>query len=268
MNILQAIKDPKVFAEHFRGDSWTPWLTFLCALFALPMTKEQLAIYRKHTGRTAAPTEPLNESWLICGRRAGKSFVLALVAVFLACFKDWRRYLGVGETGTVMVIAADRRQARVIMRYVKGLLASVPMLARQIESETRESISLKNRIVIEVHTASFRTTRGYTIVAALLDELAFWPTDENSSDPDYEIINALKPGMATIPGSVLLCASSPYARRGALWDAHRKHFGKEADPVLVWVAPTRSMNPSVPQRIVDEGRPLASTSRVRRAVPR
>jgi hypothetical protein len=44
--------------------------------------------------------------------------------------------------------------------------------------------------------------------------------------------------MATIPGAMLLCASSPYARRGALWDAHRRHFGKDGDPILVWQADT------------------------------
>jgi hypothetical protein len=253
MNILQAIKDPKVFGQHFTTDTWLPWIAFLAALFALPMTKEQLALYRKYTGgRKTPPREPLYEAWLICGRRAGKSFVLALVAVYLACFKDWRQYLGPGERGTIMIIAADRRQARVIMRYVKGLLASVPMLSRQVEGETRESVALRNRITVEVHTASFRTTRGYSIVAALLDEIAFWPVDENSADPDFEIINALRPGKATIPGAMLLCASSPYARRGALWDAHRKHFGKDGDPVLVWQATTREMNATVPERVIAE----------------
>src|SRR5438309_1660243 len=43
-----------------------------------------------------------------------------------------------------------------------------------------------------------------------------------------EVINAIKPGMATIPGSMLLCANSPHARRGALWEAYRKHFGQMA----------------------------------------
>src|SRR5436309_10261771 len=57
--------------------------------------------------------------------------------------------------------------------------------------------------------------------------------------------------MATIPNAMLLCASSPYARRGALWDAHRRHFGKDGDPVLVWRAPTRTMNPSVSQQVID-----------------
>jgi hypothetical protein len=101
--------------------------------------------------------------------------MLATIAVFLGCFKDWTPFLGPGEVGTIMVVCADRRQTRVIMRYYLGLLKAVPMLKRQIEGVTQESITLKNRVVIEIHTASFRTTR-YTIVAALLDELAFWPT--------------------------------------------------------------------------------------------
>jgi len=106
-----------------------------------------------------------------------------------------------------------------------------------------------------------KTTRGYTIVAALCDEIAFWPTDD-AAEPDYEVLNALRPGMATIPNAMLLCASSPYARRGALWDAYRRHFplGGECvvshspskpNRVLVWKAATRVMNPTVSQHIID-----------------
>jgi hypothetical protein len=52
---------------------------------------------------------------------------------------------------------------------------------------------------LKVHTASFRTTRGYTIVVGLCDELAFWTVDENSAEPDVEVLNALRPGMALSP---------------------------------------------------------------------
>jgi hypothetical protein len=252
VNILAALDDPKIFARHFRGTSWNAWRAFLCALFGLPMSDDQLAIYRQCTERTDRSTQAASEGWLCCGRRAGKSFALALIAVFLACFRDWRSFLSPGEVATVMVISADRRQARTITRYVVGLLQATPMLKRQIESMTVESVTLKNRVVIEVHTASFRTVRGYTVVAALCDEIAFWTTDEDAAAPDVEVLNALRPSMSTVPGAVLLCASSPHARRGALWEAHRKHFGRDGDPILVWQAPTRAMNPSVPQSLIDE----------------
>jgi hypothetical protein len=105
--------------------------------------------------------------------------------------------------------------------------------------------------VIEVHTASFRTVRGYTLAAVICDEIAFWRSDE-SANPDSEILSAIRPGLATLPGALLLCISSPYARRGALWEAYRRHFGQDGDPVLVWQAATREMNPSVPQSVIDE----------------
>ena len=137
------------------------------------------------------------------------------------------------------------------MRYVRGLLKSVPMLQAMVERATGDSISLRQRVTIETHTASFRTTRGYSIVAALLDELAFWPTDEGSAEPDTEVIAAIRPGMASVPGAMLLCASSPYARRGALWEAYRRYFGKD-EGVLIWQAPTRQMNPTIPEFVVNE----------------
>lgn len=108
MNVIQAIDDANVFASAFKNrDTWAAWIAFLCALFGLPMTPEQLAIYRECTGRSDQPTEAAKEAWLVCGRRSGKSFTLALVAVFLAAFKDWRPYLGPGEVGTITVIAAE-----------------------------------------------------------------------------------------------------------------------------------------------------------------
>jgi hypothetical protein len=246
--LLDLMADRKVFGPWFRRGDWSAWGAFLAALFALPMSEAQATAYRACTGRSEVPVAPFSEAWLVVGRRGGKSFILALVAVFLATFKDWRPYLAPGERATIMVIAADRRQARVIMRYVKALLAGVPMLKRLIERQAVESVDLANAITIEVHTASFRSVRGYTLVAALLDEVAFWRSDESAS-PDSEILAALRPAMATVPGSILLAASSPYARRGVLYKAWSGHHGKDS-PILVWQAGTRTMNPDVPEAVV------------------
>ena len=52
---------------------------------------------------------------------------------------------------------------------------------------------------------------------------------EIEANPDTEILNALRPAMATVPGALLLSISSPYAKRGELWRAHEAHYGKGGD---------------------------------------
>jgi hypothetical protein len=252
LTLLQAIRDPNLFGPWFKDQAtWEPWFAFIAALFGLGLEGDQRALFRSCTDRGHAPTAPFKEAFLVIGRRGGKSFILALIAVWLACFKNYLPYLQPGERATVLVVAVDRRQSRVIMRYVGGLLRGIPMLARLIERETTEAFDLAGRVTIEVATASFRTTRGYTICAALCDELAFWRSDD-SANPDREILDAIRPAMATIPGAMLLCASSPYARRNVLWEAFQKFYGREDARVLVWKAPTRVMNPTVPKSTIDE----------------
>jgi len=124
------------------------------------------------------------------------------------------------------------------------------MLERLIVREDKESVELANRTVIEVGTASFRSTRGYTLVAALCDEVAFWRS-EDSANPDFEIIQALRPGLATLNGK-LIVLSSPYSKKGFLYESHRRYYGTNDPHTLVAQAPSLTMNPSLPKRVVDE----------------
>jgi hypothetical protein len=253
-SILRVMTDTRLFKRWFKDPAtWICWTVFLSALFGLPIDPAAIEIFQRCTGRTLPPAGAFNEAWLIVGRRGGKSIILALIAVFLAVFKDWSGRLVPGERGTVMVIAADKKQARVIFRYITSLIIETPMLKSLVDGEpTQERIDLKNGISIEISTANFRSVRGYTIVAALCDEIAFWMGDD-SANPDTEILAALRPAMATLsPDAMLLCASSPYAQRGALYEAFKKHYGRDDAPVLVWKASTRTMNPSVPQSVIDE----------------
>lgn len=227
-------------------------MAFLKVMFALPLTPQEEQIFKDCTGRDKLPTKPYRELWLVVGRRGGKSLILSLIAVWLAVFRDWRPYLQPGERATIMVIAVDRKQARTMFRYILGFLENVPMLKMLIERKTLETIELKRQVAIEVHTASFRTIRGYTIAAALLDEIAFFRSDEDSSNPDTEIITALKPAMKTIPTSMLLCASSPYARRGVLWENYDRYYGENNPNILVWQAPTWVMNRSITRDDLDD----------------
>lgn len=251
MNIIQAMD--RAFAPTFkrrvlRGDTWRMWKVFLSALFALPLPGEALEIYQRHTGRADTPTESFSEAFVIAGRRSGKSIIAALVAVFLACFRDYTDILVGGEVGVLMILSSDRRQGRVIFGYVAAFLNS-PMLKSMVVAKLKESITLSNGITIEIRTSDYRAVRGATIVGVVADELAFWPA-ENSANPDTEVLNALRPAMATVPNAILLCISSPYAKRGELWRAFREHYGKSGSPVLVWKSSSKEMNPTLSTAII------------------
>jgi len=252
MTILEAMRLPALFGAFFgEEENWAPWQAFLAALFGLPMSEAQFALYRCHTGREHPPEGQAREGWVVAGRRAGKSLIAALVAVFVACFRSYAEVLAPGERATVAVIAPDRAQARVVFRYTCGLIDAAPLLQKLVVRRTASAVELANRVVIEVHTCSYRTTRGYSFAAVIADECAFW-RDETSATPDVEVLNAVRPGLVTIPGSLLVAISSPYSRRGALWQAFKTHYGKDGDPVLVWQAPTLAMNPTVPAHVIDD----------------
>ena len=187
---------------------------------------------------------------------------MSAVAVFLACFQDYADVLSPGEQGEVMLLAPDRRQARVEFKYIESLIDSSPLLSSMVKSRTKETITLTNNITISVHTSSFRSIRGYTVVAAICDEIAFFHSDD-SANPDTEILNALRPSMATIPTGLLLCISTPYSRRGVLWDAYERYWGEDDPDVLVWQGTTQQMNPLVPDRVIErayEEDPLAAAA--------
>jgi hypothetical protein len=248
LSIIDVCQDPDLFGPWFKGQSWSSWFCFLKCMFGLALTASELQLFQACTGRSAPSPGGYLEASLIIGRRGGKSLILALISAYLACFFDWKPYLTGGERASVVIIAADRRQATVIFKYLRAFL-SVPLLKGMLQRETADTLELDNGVSIEIQTASFRTIRGRTVVAALCDELAFW-MGEDSANPDTEIIAALKPAMATIPRALMLKASSPYSRRGVLWNDHRKHFGKDDSAPLIWQADTRTMNPSVPEAVI------------------
>lgn len=247
VTIHDAMTDPALFGDTFGGASFAAWRALLSGFYGLPMDEAGADTFKTLTGRTDPPTQAHDELWLVVGRRGGKSQAAALIAAFEAAFQDHRDKLAPGEWATVMLLAADRNQARTLLRYVRGLFEH-PMLKPLVERDTASGLELVNRCAIEVHTASHKAVRGYTLAAVICDELAFWMSE--GASPDVEVLAALRPALATLGGK-LIGISSPYARRGVLWETYKRHFGKDGR-VLVAQAPSRTMNPTLPQRVVDD----------------
>ena len=241
---LPSVFDTLDLFPEFAEPSWAAWRVFLKATEGQALEPAELEIFARHTGRTRPPTKPVREAYVVAGRRGGKSQIASVIAIDRARReRTWK--LATGERVAVPVISADREQAAIMLSYVKGMLAESPALAGLVVGKpTKTGVALSNRTRIEIYTSSYRTVRGRTLAAAFGDELAFWRNEETSTNPDREIITALKPGLLTSRGP-LICISSPYARKGVLWEMYKRYFGVEDAPVLIWQASSLEMNPTL-----------------------
>lgn len=247
--IRKALTDPLLLGKVLVGPTWHPWRTLLIASMGEALTEAERPIFTALTGRPKEPLARVEELVAVVGRRGGKSRAMATLATYIAglCKHDLVR----GERGIVLLIAPDQRQASIALNYAEAALEASPILRQLVANRTSDTLELTNGISIEVRAASFRRLRGPTYVACIADEAAFWHSDEFSSNADTEILSAVRPGLATT-GGPLIIASSPYAKRGVLWDAHRRHYGPDGDPlILVAQGASRDFNPSLPQRVVD-----------------
>ncbi|MDT0581436.1 hypothetical protein [Brumicola blandensis] len=244
ISIIEFMEDQEILGTQFTSETWNNWKALLAGFYGL---KTDNKTFRKLTNRKP-PKTPCDELWMVIGRRGGKSQMAALLAVYEAIFNTHKDKLSKGELATIMVVASDRKQARSVMRYIQGLLLENPMLRSMVINESSDSIELNNKCIIEIMTANHRGIRGYTVGAVILDEIAFFYSD--GANPDREIISAVRPSLATLNGK-LIALSSPYARKGVLWNNFKRYFGEDTN-VLVAKAPSLIMNPSLPTSVVEQ----------------
>ena len=235
------------FGRLLSGDSWRAWRVLLIAIVGEELTADERTIFESLTGRPTEPAEPVEEFW---ARRGGKTRSMAALAAYIAGCVDHRNTLAPGERGVLPIMAASTVQATQAFNFVSGIFSSAANLKGLLENETNDTISLASGVDITIRPASFRTIRGITAVAAIADEIAFWRSDD-LANPDTEILRALRPALATT-GGLLAAISSPHAKRGELYSTFKRHFGPAGhSSILVAKAPSRTMNPSLSQRVVD-----------------
>lgn len=172
---------------------------------------------------------------------------------------QYKEHLSPGETAVVLCLSQDKDQAGVLLGYCQGILETSPRLRSllptneqgEVKEPSGDSIKLNNGIQIRVKAASFRSLRGFTACAVLADEIAFW-RDSNSRNPADFILKSVRPTLASMPGSMLLAFSSPWAKSGVLWDHHKSYY-KENDPhIICFQGASRTLNPTLPKRVVEK----------------
>jgi hypothetical protein len=249
INISAAMESPALFEPYFRGPSWAVWKACLKAALVEPMSDAELKDFTSVAGRQP-PDKRVRELVVAAGRGAGKDSVASLLVTHAAINFDPRGKLRPGETAVAMALACDRHQAGILFNYVRGFFETVPALKAMVVRVTADAIELSNRVVIEIHSASFRAVRGRSILCAVLDECAFF-RDENFASPDVELVAALSPGLARVKGSMLILISSVHKRSGILYQRWKDHYGRDGD-VLVLRGTTRQFNASFDEAIIQK----------------
>ncbi len=168
MNAIEFIRNP----DLINGDLGLSQETALRLQYGLPLSARQKAIARSALGRDLLSPREYSESTFICGRRSGKSDRLAAnVAVYEAAVGAHEKHLAPGERGHIVLIAQDKRAARVLYRYILAKLENSTMLSQLLQDVRKEEIDLTNGLTISIFPCSFRATRGFSIPVAILDEV-------------------------------------------------------------------------------------------------
>lgn len=254
MNVVDAIRDPNLLRPFF-GEvrTWQPWLCALRAVYGLPITSRRgRALVLHATGRAAATLPPagFSTALFLTGRRSGKSRIAATIAAFEAVLAGHQRKLAPGERGVVPVVAPTKAQGRIVRDYMRAIF-DLPLFSTVLGSETTDGFVLRDGTRIEIMAGDYRTVRGYTLLAAVVDEACFLGYETESRISDTELVRALKPSLATVGGK-MIAISSPYARKGWCHTQYKRHHGNPVGRTLVWNAPSRMMNTTLPQSVVDE----------------
>jgi hypothetical protein len=250
VSMRDALADPNLLGGILDGPSWAVWCVLLIASQGERLTDDERVIFERFTGRPCEPGIRVEEFWGIIGRRGGKSRAISVLSVYVAALCDHSENLVSGERGLVLCLAQNQRTAAVTFEYACSIFESKPVLGALIIGRTADTLSLKGRIDLEIRPASFRSLRGLTCVQVIADETAVWFSDETSANTDAEILNAIRPALATTGGQ-LFVISSPYGKFGEVWETFNAHYGPDGDPlILVAKGSTAEFNPQISPSVI------------------
>ena len=200
------------------------------------------------------PTAGFSQALFLTGRRSGKKFgMAAVIAAFEAALTETRETrLAKGEKGVVAVVSPTKGQSKVVKDYIRGCLK--PTRSRLRESTTPGFLPSAKWRPHSNH--GWRLSHGASVSASALASMmkiaAYLRLSRKMKVPRCrKRIRAVEAGLPTTGGK-FIAISSPYARKGWCFSTHQKNFGNDRGRTLVWNAPSRVMNETLPQSVVDE----------------
>lgn len=259
MNIIEGIRDPNLFRVYVTGkpdgslNTWQNWMSFLKVLHGIETDEREHDVIRKCTGRNPQKLsrDGYTEAVVLAGRRSGKSKTIALAGAYEAVLSGKHEGLSCGEIPMVAIVSPTRNQSRIIHSYLRSIFDSSPILQHELKEKQRDSFVLTTGVEIAIVTGDPKRVRGFTVIAAIIDEVSMFHLAEDSRvRSDTELIRSIRPSLASTGGR-LLCVGTPYQARGYSYETWKRAYGNDDCDVLCWNAPSLLMNVTLSPRVVE-----------------
>jgi hypothetical protein len=222
----------------------TPQRAWIKACQGDPLDRGEASAWRRGTGRVGVKWwtrtyKPRwhGERWLIGGRRSLKS-TMGASSVLFECL----RRAPSPEALSGLIISPGLRQSnRIGLEMVRQFLTTIPELDGQLISETTDSLTLANGVVIRTLPGDPRLVQGFNAAIVWLDEAAGFK-DETAVSNFEDVLDAVRPATATVADSVILITTLPGVKSGSIHDAWQSRLERDA---LVWKTSSVEFNPSL-----------------------
>ncbi len=204
------------------------------------------------------------------GRRGGKSATIAAkvaVAELLTTVGEGEEKRPLhdvppGDIGYFGMVSAEKGQAKARLSTAKKALRA---LGYNFDvANTEELILQDTRLGIKAVTASKEGVVSFTCIGFLADEMALW-SDDRGDNPASEVVESLKPTMATMPNARGWYVSAPWAELGLHYEMMEEG---DNESQLTFQGATWEMNPTLTEEATHKlERDFISWQRAYAAIP-
>jgi hypothetical protein len=224
-----AISDPKLLGKHWQTLS-TPQQVVLKAFYGLKLTDEELMHWSVLQGSCTIDELGYTTSWepvpykpkeydtlvLNVGRRSGKTDrIMSTAFAYEVTLGGHAQYVRPGQEFKALFVAQTIDDAVRNMQFPRLNLEESPLLKEAFDGAPLDRIiRLRNGIEIVAEPPTIKSSRGHAIPVVLLDEFAFWYTNEGAANPDYEVLAAVRYSMAQFPHAKKLLGTTPWVEEG------------------------------------------------------
>lgn len=228
-----AIKGEKLLKPRWDQLS-APQKTVLKAFYGLPLSDEEMVFWSIFQGGatydtygypksvTMVPYTPKEYSRLVpvLGRRSGKTdYIVSTATAYEITLGGHKQYVREGQEYKCLFLAQTVGDAQKNMAFIKLALEDSPLLSKEIKEAIASEIRLHNGLIVEPAPANKAIGRGHAIPVVILDENAFWYTDPNAANPDYEVLRAVSYSQLQFPNAKQFLPSTPWAEQGILYQS-------------------------------------------------